>query len=148
MNDVTVAASVTEEVAEAQTEAVEAASDAAVEIAQIQAAAAIAITEDNNDTAVELAELENDEDDLLWLRGQLDELRLLLVTQGDRLSLMEQQHQQMLSSLESLTSLLIQTPPLPQAGEEPIAVIVEEPESNASVENTPEETPKPRRKYL
>lgn len=146
MNDVTIEQAPTPEAAEAQAEAVETASDAAVDIAEIQADAALAIAIDNNDTAVELAELENDEDDLLWLRGQLDELRLLLVTQGDRLSQMEASCLSMLSNQERLLTLIPPVEPIPEAEME--AVIVTEPEAASVVEDAPEVRERPRRRWL
>lgn len=108
---------------------VAAVADASVEIAQIEADAAITINADNNDTAETIAEIvATDEDDVAWLRGELDGLRASLVTHEDALSSVslmmaslaeqnQQQAEQMALMAEQLAALSSpenpETPPPP-----------------------------------
>lgn len=66
---------------------VETIAEAQVEIARIEAEAAITINADNNDTAETIADIAaTDDEDVAWLRGELDGLRASLVTHEDALS--------------------------------------------------------------
>lgn len=146
---VTIEAPVSEPVAEAQAEAITAASDAAVEIAQIEADARVEIAQSDNATSVAITEIvhANDEDDLLWLRGQLDALQVSLVSQEAKLSSMEQQQASMTAMLTSLL-ILIPPPPVVEVIPEEAPLIVENPDLSASVADTPNEAPRPRRRWL
>jgi hypothetical protein len=146
MNEVVVQQAPSEEVAEAQADAVETASDAAVEIAEIQADAAVTISADNNDTAVELAQIQADEQEevLQWLRDQLDGLRASHVSLDQKMETMLIQHQSMLSSLERLSILI---PPSMPAAEEPL-VEMETPDETVEVVAVPEEAATPKRRWM
>jgi hypothetical protein len=146
---VVVAAPVTEEVADATTEAVEAASDAAVDIAEIQADRDVEIAEIQADANVTIAETETTEDDLLWLRDQLAGLQ---VSQDLLASKMETIVMSLSSLALTVASLLILIPPSPPVVTEAelIPVLTPEAESpeNVVVAEAVQEVPRPARRWM
>lgn len=108
---------------------VETVAEAQVEIARIEAEAAITINADNNDTAETIADITaTDDEDVAWLRGELGGLRASLVTHEDTISSVslmmaslaeqnQQQAEQMALMAEQLAALSPpenpETPPPP-----------------------------------
>lgn len=135
--------------------AVEATADAAVEVAQIQADRDVAIAETSAETAVELATISADQEDedVTWLKGELDSLRARCETQEGNLSSVTQaltETQVQVSSLAEMLTLHLNTL-TPPAHSPPAAEPIPEPSESAAEDGLkdggelPQAETKPRR---
>ncbi len=98
--------------------AVEAAADASVAIAQIDADRSVAVTQIDADRSVEIAriEAESEDEDIKWLRGELDGLRAQCETLREGLSAATLAQNATQEQVTSLTAMLAEhlntlTPP-------------------------------------
>lgn len=108
-------------------QSVEAVSDAAVEIATIEAGRDVTIAEIQADTAETAIEADaRDDEELTWLRAELDGLRELCVTNAESLSRVSGENETLRADLTTLTetvgqqaAILLTMQPLQQTPEPP-----------------------------
>jgi hypothetical protein len=136
-----------------------AAHDAAVAVAHVQADRDVAIAEINAETTalvVAAADAETQED-VEWLRGELDGLQNSLATQGGELSSLRQMVETLASQIaETAAAMVLLTPPQPSVTAEPIPEARPEAIESAGadgpraapVEPEAERAPKFRRRWL
>ena len=126
-------------------EEMETVADAAVEIAEVNAERDVALAELSADTTVAVAEIEAvDDEELAWLRNELNNLSTACVTNADTLSALttrcealEQQNQQMMETLTAQAAILTLLNPPPPL-EEPRADQTEEQNADADALAVPE----------
>lgn len=115
VEDMAVAAAV-ESVAVEDSVQVEAQTGAAVEIAQIEADAAVAIVEAQTEAAVQIAEAESEEYDTEWLRSEFQRLAEGHARLFDQLTAIAETQSAMAALLLSSPNLSPPTPPQPEPG--------------------------------
>lgn len=155
---VVVAEAPSSEQLEMATDAQTAAAEAAVEIAQIAADRDVAIAEINAETTETVVEAQTaDDEDVAWLRAELDGLRTSYETNAARLSDAEMQIANLTETVTAqAVALSLLTPPQPSAETPPAEVEPAAPapdmtnagESAARTENVPEVPATPRRKRV